>query len=242
MKKYSTVFFDLFDTLVMFEPSLLPEITVNGKTWNTTAQGVFNELGSSFGDMEFSDFCISFLESHKEIMKMRKKNLREYPNSKRFEILLERTGMKKDENLINNLVSSHMESLCTAVIYPESHTDILSYLRDGEYRLCVVSNFDHAPTALKLLEKFGISEFFEQVVVSEEVGWRKPHPEIFKAALDRMNEEPSNTVFVGDNPEADIAGSAECGMDSVWVKRREQTIRANPLFTINDLSELKGII
>ncbi len=242
MKKYSTVFFDLFDTLVMFEPSLLPEITVNGKTWNTTAQDVFSKLGSRFADIKFGDFCISFLESHKEIMELRKKDLREYPNSKRFEILLEKIGVKKDENLINNLVSSHMDSLCAAMVYPEKHADILSYLKDKGYRLCVVSNFDHTPTAKKLFERFGISEFFEQMVVSEEVGWRKPHPKIFEVALDRMNETPSRAIFIGDNPQADVAGSSECGMDSVWVKRKEQNTLTNPLFTVNDLSELREII
>ena len=242
MKKYSAVFFDLFDTLVMFEPSLLPKVALNGETWNSTAQHVFTRMRSSLGGMEFTDFYEPFVESHRELLELRKKDLREYPNRKRFEIFMEKTGLRGDDGLVENFVSSHMEALCGAMVYPEHHTEVLLYLKEKGYRLSVVSNFDHAPTARQLLGKFGIADFFEHIAISEEVGWRKPHRKIFEFALTSLGESPSDVIFIGDDPEADITGCSHCGIDSVWVKRREQLNQTEPKFIIKDLEELREII
>ena len=242
MKKYSVVLFDLFDTLVMFRPSLLPKVTLNGETWNSTAQHVFTRMRSSLGEMEFADFYEPFVESHRELLELRKKDLREYPNRKRFEMFMEKTGLKGDGSLLEKFVCSHMESLCGAMVYPEHHTEVLLYLKEKGYRLSVVSNFDHAPTARELLVKFGIADFFEHIVISEDVGWRKPHRKIFEFALARLGEDPSDAIFIGDNLEADIMGSSDCGIDSVWVKRKEQLTQAKPKFIIEDLEDLKKII
>ena len=242
MKKYSAVLFDLFDTLVMFEPSLLPKVTLNGKTWNSTAQHVFTRMRSSLGEMEFTDFYEPFVESHRELLELRKKDLREYPNRKRFEIFMEKIDLEGDDGLLEKFVFSHMEGLCGAMVYPGHHTKVLLYLKEKGYRLSVVSNFDHAPTARELLRKFGIADFFEHIVISEEVGWRKPHRKIFEFALASLGESPSDVIFIGDDPEADIMGSSDCGIDSVWVKRREQPIQAKPKFIIKDLEDLKEII
>ncbi len=242
MKKYSAVLFDLFDTLVMFEPSLLPKVTLNGETWNSTAQHVFTQMRGSLGGMEFADFYEPFVESHRELLELREKDLREYPNRKRFEIFMGKTGLGGDDALLEKFVRSHMESLCGAMVYPEHHTEVLLYLKEKGYRLSVVSNFDHAPTARELLGKFGIADFFEHIVISEEVGWRKPHGKIFEVALSTLGESASDVLFIGDNPEADIIGSSDCGIDSVWVKRKEQFTRAEPNFIIKDLQDLKEII
>lgn len=242
MKKYSAVLFDLFDTIVMFEPSLLPEVRINGEVRNSTARHVFTQMRSSLGGMEFSDFYTPFVESYAELLELRKKDLKEHPNRKRFEIFLEKTGIKGSEDLPDRFVRSHMESLCGAVVYPEHHTEVFSYLREKGYRLSLVSNFDHAPTVRELLGKLGIADFFENVVISEEVGWRKPHRKIFEFALANLDESPSDVVFIGDDPEADIMGSSDCGIDSVWVKRREQFAQAKPKFIIKDLIELRKII
>lgn len=242
MKKYSAVLFDLFDTLVMFEPSLLPKVTLNGETWNSTARHVFTQMRGSLGGMEFTDFYGPFVESHRELLELRQKDLREYPNRKRFEIFIEKTGLKGDDGLLEKFVRSHMESLCGAMVYPEHHTEVLLYLKEKGYRLSVVSNFDHAPTARELLGKFGITDFFEHIVISEEVGWRKPHRKIFEFALASLGESPSEVIFIGDSPEADIMGSSDCGIDSVWIKRTEQFTRTKPKFIIEDLEDLKEII
>ena len=241
MKKYSAVLFDLFDTLVMFEPSLLPKITLNGETWNSTAQHVFTQMRGSLGGMEFTDFYEPFVESHRELLELREKDLREYPNRKRFEIFMEKTGLKGDDGLLEKFVRSHMEA-SPEPWYTRSITrKFFCTLRRKDTGFRSSQTLITLPRHENCLEKFGIADFFEHIVISEEVGWRKPHRKIFEVALSTLGENASDVLFIGDNPEADIMGSSDCGIDSVWVKRKEQFTRAEPKFIIEDLEDLKKI-
>ncbi|XP_062196526.1 uncharacterized protein LOC133899546 [Phragmites australis] len=78
-------------------------------------------------------------------------------------------------------------------------------LKDAGVKLAVVSNFD---TRLrKLLKDLNVSDMFDAIVVSSEVGYEKPAPEIFKIALDQIGVETSKAVHVGDDEIADKAGA-----------------------------------
>jgi putative hydrolase of the HAD superfamily len=65
--------------------------------------------------------------------------------------------------------------------------------------------------------KLGINRFFNAVLVSEEVGWRKPHTKIFEEALKRLEVTAEETVYVGDSPLEDIKGAKAAGMKTVFV-------------------------
>ena len=80
------------------------------------------------------------------------------------------------------LLATHMRELSKAVVFPEHHRELLQGLRK-HHRLAVVSNFDYTPTARHVLEREGVADLFETIVVSDEVGWRKPKPVIFELAL-----------------------------------------------------------
>ena len=84
-------------------------------------------------------------------------------------------------------------------------------------KVALISNFTHAPVIYKSLRKMGISEFFNVVVVSEEVGWRKPSAKIFQTALNKLQIEPFNAVYIGDSPIEDIKGAKEAGLKTVFV-------------------------
>ena len=53
--------------------------------------------------------------------------------------------------------------------------------------------------------------------MSEEVGVAKPDPAIFQRALGAIGAQPAETLFVGDNPVADIGGAQQLGMLTAWV-------------------------
>ena len=71
----------------------------------------------------------------------------------------------------------------------------------------LISNFTYAPVIYKSLRKVGINEFFNVVVVSEEVGWRKPSSHIFQDALNRLQIQACEAVYIGDSPNEDIKGA-----------------------------------
>ena len=66
----------------------------------------------------------------------------------------------------------------------------------------------------------GLSQLAPFVIVSEEVGYAKPDPRIFRDALNAMGlSSPERVMFVGDNPVADIDGAKRFGMKAAWVRR-----------------------
>jgi HAD superfamily hydrolase (TIGR01662 family) len=113
------------------------------------------------------------------------------------------------------------ESMCTAVFGDVFET--LVALKQQGYRLGVVSNawafpFEH------IFEKIHfngvtLGSFFEHIVGSYEVGFRKPEPEIFLETARRFDVEPEECVFVGDNIDADCGGAANVGMRRALIDR-----------------------
>ena len=82
------------------------------------------------------------------------------------------------------------------------------------YGLGIVSN-SLGPNTIFDLKVAGILDFFDAIVITSDLGKRKPHPLIFLEALDRMDLDPGQAVFVGDNVYEDIVGAKNVGMKAV---------------------------
>ncbi|HKW92127.1 MAG TPA: HAD family hydrolase [Methylomirabilota bacterium] len=80
--------------------------------------------------------------------------------------------------------------------------------------LGIVSNTGRTPGVVlrRVLERHGLLGYFGAISYSDEVGVRKPEPEIFRATLARAGVGPSEAVHIGDNPEADVVGAQAVGM------------------------------
>jgi len=113
---------------------------------------------------------------------------------------------------------------------------------EDKYKIGIVSNFAHPTTPLKkTLERFDIAKYFDALIISGEVGWRKPSPKIFKKALQTLNVKASETVFIGDSPHHDIEGAKKIGMKTILVKKasiNEDEKLGNPDKRITTLEEL----
>lgn len=83
------------------------------------------------------------------------------------------------------------------------------------YNLGVISNWDK--TAVPLLEKFELVSYFDDIIISSDVGYEKPNPKIFKIALDQASVLAEDCLYVGDNYYDDGIGSMKIGMDFVIV-------------------------
>ncbi len=83
----------------------------------------------------------------------------------------------------------------------------------SRYRLAVVSNFYGNLSAV--CRDAGIERHLSAAVDSAEVGSFKPDPAIFRAALERLEAEPAEAVFIGDSPARDMAGARGAGMRHV---------------------------
>ncbi|MGQ9507648.1 MAG: HAD family hydrolase [Candidatus Bathycorpusculaceae bacterium] len=90
----------------------------------------------------------------------------------------------------------------------------------GKYRLGIVSNFAITECVWNLLEKFDLKKFFDAVLVSGAINKRKPCPQIFKKALEALDVNASEAVFVGDTSSMDVAGPKAIGIMAVLIQRK----------------------
>ncbi len=85
------------------------------------------------------------------------------------------------------------------------------------YRIGLVSNFTYAPAIHASLRKLHIDNFFNAIVISEAIGWRKPNNIIFNEELRALQVKPEEAVFIGDSPIEDIKGAKAVGMRTIFV-------------------------
>ena len=95
---------------------------------------------------------------------------------------------------------------------------MLQALRSAGLRLAVVSNWDSRLPSL--LERLEMLHFFDVLAVSHLEGCEKPHPRLFRRALNALGIAPHEALHVGDVPELDWAGARAAGCAARLVDRR----------------------
>lgn len=246
MKSYSTLIVDAFDTLLYINRQKLFPHAFGDKTIHTTAPRVHEAYERAAGPIAFETFVDAFIGSWRKTNELRESGFREIPSTERFRLMLdlldERHG---DESLPGILTEAHMRHLAPALDIPRSHREVLVEARRAGFRLAMISNFDYSPTLERCLVAHGVRNLFDAVVVSDEVGWRKPHPEIFEHAFRMLDVTADESLFVGDRLELDVAGAHGVGMDVVWIDSGAEAWTpefGEPLFRISTLAQLPPIL
>jgi len=95
-------------------------------------------------------------------------------------------------------------------------TETLDYLK-RKYPLALISN-GRTKGQQKKLDITGIGHFFDQILISEAEGIKKPEPELYLRACQKMKVAPGDVIFVGDHPTNDIEAPKKLGMRAIWVR------------------------
>lgn len=124
----------------------------------------------------------------------------------------------------------------------EEVLDTLADLSD-RFNLALVSNGGGDNQRAKL-DHAGLTDFFDPdaVLISAEVGSWKPDLDIFQEALDRMESEADEVLFVGDDPTRDILPARQIGMKTGWVSlgRHFPAKQHVPDLFINSFTDIKS--
>jgi HAD superfamily hydrolase (TIGR01509 family) len=111
---------------------------------------------------------------------------------------------------------------------------LLEALRARGLRLAIVSNTASPEWLLQpVFEQQGLAGRVDAIVLSSEVGKRKPHPAIFERALEELIVPAEAALFVGDRLEADVVGASRVGMKTVqalWFRADEAAVEVEPDF------------
>lgn len=121
----------------------------------------------------------------------------------------------------------------------EDARNVLETCKRLGYRNYIVSN--NYPELPNAIEKLGIDKFFSGYVISSQIGFEKPRPEIFQYAME-LAGNPETCYMVGDNLFADIQGASALGIQTIFVHppAKGQLKCAN--YTCDSLSDILDII
>lgn len=167
--------------------------------------------------------------------KITKQKLRETRFSKTF------IDLGLSPNLIPEQFEDDYVNICPTKtnLFPKAH-ETLSYLKE-RYSLHLISNGFKESTELKV-SKNGLNQYFENVVISEVVGFNKPDKAIFNHALTLANAGISESIMIGDSLEADIRGAQDYGMKAIYFNPERKEIPEDVDQEIACLSELMTLL
>ena len=117
----------------------------------------------------------------------------------------------------------------------------LQALRTRGIRLGLISNTHRCLASFQ--SHFDLDHLISVAVSSSDHGFMKPHPSIFRAALELMGVAPAEAVMVGDSLAHDVLGARQAGMHGVLLDRGCRHMDAGPNVTvIHTLAQLPAVI
>jgi len=232
------ILFDMFDTLMIIEK--------DHAFYSPALKSMHAFLVQSGVQVSFAIFRDAYIKARDALYEEADFKMEEPHFNFRIKNALQNLGYRIEaENcgIVQGATDAFCREFMNHVRIDEHAAETLRKLH-CKYRLGVVSNFAIPECVSKLLQENKLSDFFEVIVVSAAVNKRKPNPEIFKCALEKLSVRAEETVFVGDTVDADIKGPKEVGMKTIYIERRPQKDLENtePDQTIKSLSELPSAI
>ena len=114
--------------------------------------------------------------------------------------------------------------------------DTLATLRERGYRLAILSNWDRRLRGI--LDGLGISPFFEELIISSEIGFEKPDARIFETAQKRMGVSGGKILHVGDSPYHDLEGCRPMGWHCLLVEHGADAIHEGRVRTLQEILKI----
>ncbi|MGC8823002.1 MAG: YjjG family noncanonical pyrimidine nucleotidase [Bacteroidales bacterium] len=229
-KKYKHLFFDIDRTLWDYETNAIDTLTDMYHKRQLNSYGIdLQEYLNEFyywNDYYWEQFMAG--EVSKETLR-----------DDRFYKTLDAFGIQNPD-LALTLSADYIEISPTKTKLFPKVKETLTYLKE-RYHLHVITNGFNEVQYQKL-ENSGIRHFFERIITSDSVGYRKPHTRIFEYAITSANARKTESLMIGDNWDIDILGAKEFGMDQVYFNPHHIEHNEKATFEIYQFDELKNIL
>ena len=207
MKRITGIGFDLFNTL----------ITVDAPALEKGLHRLMRSLSKSGFAFDNDAFSVAYREAALRFVGEAHRDGRETHNSFWISAALESLGyhILPDDPCIAVGVDAYFSAFLEHCNLIPGTAEMLGTLK-ARYRLGLLSNFTHGPAARKIIDRVGLTAFFDVVLISGELGYRKPHPLVFRRLIECFEVHGSQILYVGDDPEPDILGAERAGIQPVW--------------------------
>lgn len=207
----SHVYFDFFGTLVDYDPSVLPDAANAPHDFALRAGvDISSTQASEWWQQAWTELDTEADRTGRECSMLE-------IAARYAELLTDGTGaVDVSDADLQRLVTEYLDAWTAGIRLAAFATECLEDLA-RDHSLSVVSNTHDADLVPRMLRRFGIEQYFSQVFTSVDLGWRKPHPEIFATVLRHHGIPAGQAAFVGDNWAADVEGAIAAGMAALYV-------------------------
>jgi putative hydrolase of the HAD superfamily len=221
------IFFDLDHTIWDFDKNAqetLNELYISHE---------LNELGC--GTVE--EFINRYTENNHELWRqyhlgnITKETLR----SERFNKTFLQLGIDP-EKVPNQFEDDYVRITPTKTNLFSGTEKVLNYLQQ-KYTLHIISNGFKESTLMKM-SVCNLNPYFENVIISEDVGANKPDQRIFEFALEKANASKEESIMIGDSLEADVRGALDFGIKAIYFNPLKAEKPEDIEWEIHQLEEL----
>lgn len=231
LKKYKHIFFDLDRTLWDFDTAAEVAFERIYEQYNLKSLGIpsaheFHEVYHPVNERLW--------ELYRED-KITKADL----NRTRFLKPLEHYGIH-DVELADHLSEDYVYWSPRIVRLVPGTMELLEYLKPKYHLHLITNGFEEVQDTKLTLS--GMKPYFETLTVSEEVGVKKPNPEIFQYALRKAHATAEESLMIGDEMAVDIDGARAAGIDTVLFNPKAEKIEGERTFEVRNLLEIKQIL
>ena len=158
----------------------------------------------------------------------------------RFRVLFEELGMEIDAGAV---MKAYERNLSMGHYFLPGALEAVQSLHK-KYRLFLASN-GTAVVQHSRLQSAGLYPYFEQVFISQEVGFDKPSGEYFAACFAKIpGFQPENAMMVGDSLTSDMLGGLNAGMHTCWITPASTPARADivPEYRLESVTQLEALL
>jgi putative hydrolase of the HAD superfamily len=222
----STVVFDAVGTLIFPEPAVAAVYTAVGRRFGSKLAEA--EVGRRFRDV------FAAVESRDRVCGL---TTSEAVENARWQEIVRRVldDVADAESCFAELWRYFAEPSSWSV-FPEVPATLVELAARG-VRLAIASNFD--ARLVEIVRQSTAICLCQPVLVSSQVGYRKPHRQFFEAVRGALRVDPGSLLYVGDDPENDIAAARSAGFHTLLV-RRHGAVGSDEAASLVNLPQLIG--
>ena len=180
-------------------------------------------MGHAFTDLEIEK---ALIRSLKRLNEQSEKDDSYQSKAATFvDILLDELALgdaEKIKDMRIRLLDAYTNSI--RVVIADTTVKVCEELKERGYRLGIISNWGFQLNEILRLQ--GVLDLFDSVITAMDVGYAKPHPEIFKAALEDLDVGANEVVFVGSSFASDIVGAQRAKMQTILYDPEHIELRA----------------
>ncbi len=203
------IFFDMDDTLLDTSGGV-------AEAWQLTCKDFGLELGCDPEDLHLAirEQMMTFWKDEAAVEHWRTK----LHDARIYNVEAALTNRKLDATYARRLADRYWDEQSSRFKLFDDSLATLDRLHAANFRIGLITNGPQEMQRWKI-ERFDLARHFDVIVIEGEYGRGKPHPEVFRHAMETVGSKPEESWHIGDNLYADIGGAQSAGVHAAWIHR-----------------------